>query len=309
MSQFTLALNKSVLTQLLQAAESGFYTVVNDTKTSGAFTASYDIGVKLQGGTFTLSPGNIDIDNVNVVNDPSTFGLTIQLPNFCTPSFTIPIINVTVPSVCVFSSPPQIHLDLDLKNYLDIKVSVHAGAVLQHFNNPAWLPALSNMDAYKAHALNAWHIFAHPSSVDVTIHITGSLAVAFATAVQNAFNNLISPLPGWAKAIVIAIVGPVVVFIEAILGITGAVGDFILGLLTTLFNLASVLQTPIAQYFASKYFFSLSDPVPIPFKDPAIPPVVPAPTPPVDWNPLFIFIRNPALAISSDELVVSADIA
>jgi len=309
MSQFIVAVNKSVLSDLLKAAEKGFATVVIDSKTSGAFTASYNIGVKLEGGTFGLSNNTINLDNVQVVNDPSKFGLTIQLPNLCTPSFTIPIINVTVPSVCVFSSPPQIQLDLDLKNYLDISVTIDAGALIKYYHNPAWQIGMSTMDAYKANALNAWQIYANPTRVDVQIHVTGSLGAAFATAVQNAFNNLLSPLPGWLQAIAWALIGPVVLFVELILGIVGSVGDWILGLFTTLFNLASVLETPIARYFASHYFFPLLDPVAIPFDDPVVPGVLPAPVPAVSWNPLFISLRNPSLAIDPNEMVLSTDIA
>lgn len=315
MSQFTVALSKTVLSDLLTAAESGFYTVLSDTKTSGAMTVSYDLGIKMQGGTFGLSNNTINFDNVQVVNNPSTLDMTIQLPNLCTPSFTIPIINVTVGSVCLFSSPPQLNIHLDLTNYLELAVSIDAGAVIKYYNNPAWAPGMSDMDAYKtvvppsSNALNAWQIFAKPTNVNVQIHIIGSLGAAFSTAVQNAFSNLIGQLPGWAQPLAWGILGPLDLFIAVLLGITGSVVDWILGLLTGLFNLASVLETPIAQYFASKYFLSLPDPVAIPFDDPVIPGIVPAPVPAVVWNPVFISIRNPSVAISPDEMVISTDIA
>ncbi|HEY5039630.1 MAG TPA: hypothetical protein VIJ93_11205, partial [bacterium] len=67
MAQFTVAVNQSVVQDVFLAAESGFVQVFNGTGNSGSFTASYNIGLKLSGGSLAFSnAGTLNLTNVNV---------------------------------------------------------------------------------------------------------------------------------------------------------------------------------------------------------------------------------------------------
>ena len=311
MAQFIVAVNQSVVQDVFLAAESGFVKVFSGTDTSGAMTATYDIGVKLSGGSVAFSnAGTLNLTNVNVTTSPCKLNLAIQLPNLCTPSIDLGLF--TIPGFCLFSSPPVLDFDLDLSGFLVVNVTLDCGLGIKHVNNPNWQAGMSDMDAYSANpqALNAWQIYPviPNNGVLVQINLVGNLAALLDGAINTGVANLVGTLPGWMQPIAWVLIGPVLLFVDAIVGIGADVTQWVLGLLTGLFNLTAVFQTPIAQYFASQVVFPISDPIPIQFAEPGVPLQPPNP-PPVNWNPLFISLKNPSVTINATEMVVSTDIA
>ncbi len=311
MSQFTVAVNQSVVTDAFLAAESGFVKVLSGSGTQGALTASYNIGVKLSGGTLAFTNANtLSLSNVNVTDSPCTLELAIQLPNLCTPSIDLGLF--TIPGMCLFSSPPVLDFKLDLSNFLVVNLNVNCGLGIKHFNNPNWHAGMSTMDAYSANpqALNAWQIYPviPNNGINIQISLHGDLGGALDGAINTGVANLVSTLPGYLQPVAWLLIGPAVLFVDAIVGIGADVAQWILSILVGLFDLASVFQTPIAQYFAGQVLFPIPDPIPIQFAEPALPLQPPNP-PAVNWNPVFVSLKNPSLAINATEMVVPTDIA
>jgi hypothetical protein len=313
MSQVIVAVDQSVVSDIFMAAESGFVTVLQDTKVSGALTVSYDIGVQMKGGTLAFTNANtLNLTGVNVIDNPCSLTMTIVLPNLCTPAVTL-FGHVIIPSVCLFTSQPVIDFNLNLQGFLDVNLTLACGLGIRHYNNPGWTAGMSDMDAYKAlpkPVLNQWQIYPviPNNGVNVQISLQGSLAAALDGAINAAVANLVGTLQPALQPIAWLLIGPVLLFVDAVVGIGADVTQWVLSLLVGLFDLAAAFQTPIAQYFASKVFVPIDDPFPINFKDPALP--LQAPNPPaVAWNPLFVSFQNPTVTINATEMVVTSDIA
>ena len=110
------------------------------------------------------------------------------------------------------------------------------------------------------------------------------------------FDNLFpSWLPGWAVDIIMAFLGPIVDLITGLLGITTSIAEWLSNLLGNVFGLVALLETAIADYFASKYpLYQFEDPFPIlPASGGLIPVKIP--------------IRNLAATIDSQEMIVHSE--
>jgi hypothetical protein len=103
-------------------------------------------------------------------------------------------------------------------------------------------------------------------------------------------------LPGWAVDLVMAFLGPIIDLITGLLGITTSIAEWLSNLLGSVFGLVPLLETAIADYFASKYpLFQFEDPFPIlPASGGLIPVKIP--------------IRNLAATIDSQEMIVQANV-
>ena len=103
-------------------------------------------------------------------------------------------------------------------------------------------------------------------------------------------------LPGWMKDIVWAFLGPIVDLIISALDIVTDLADWLSDLLGNLFGLLGLIETAVADYFASQYpIYWFEDPYPVLQAEPGL-------------IPVKIPIRNLGATVNSKEMVVVADV-
>jgi hypothetical protein len=167
-----------------------------------------------------------------------------------------------------------------------------------YFVDPARLPSWSDLDAeFNGHP-NKWRIFIDPVFVHVDpIDIPATLANVIENLVKDAIENLFpSWLPGWAKDLLLAALGPILDLIKSILGFVDDITDFISDLLGNTFDLLGLIETAVADYFAAQYpIYDFEDPYPI----------LPAGG---GLIPVKIPIRDLDSHVNSKEMIVTANV-
>jgi hypothetical protein len=301
MSHITIAASENAFGQLFKAARDNFTFSQSDSGSFGPFSASYAVALHLDDGTIQLNSDNtIEIKTVDVVFDTLTLQLCFNVPGFCIPSFCIvpdPWNGCLVgfPGFCI-GGPICVPLDMSglVSEISDIKASL----VPSYFVDPARAPGWSDLDAeFNGHP-NKWRIFIDPVWVVVDpIDIPATIGNVLENAVKSAINNLFpSWLPGWAKDLIWAFLGPILDMVKDALGILDNIEDFIQNLLGTTFNLLGLIETAVADYFASQHpIYEFEDPYPLlPASGGLIPVKIP--------------IRNLSATVNSDEMVILADV-
>ncbi len=301
MSHITIAASSNAFTQLFKAVQKNFTFSKSDTKNFGPFSASYAVALHLDDGTIQLNNDNtVEIQDVDIVFDTLKLTPCFDLPGFCIPSFCIvpdPWNGCLVgfPGFCIGG---PICAPLDLSGLVSEISDIKASLVPKYFVDPARLPGWSDLDAeFNSHP-NKWQIFLDPVWVHIDpIDIPDTVDNLLENAVKDAINALFpSWLPDWAKDIIWAFLGPILDLVKGILGIAGQVADFVSDLLGNLFDLLGLIETAVADYFASQYpLYEFEDPYPIlPASGGLIPVKIP--------------IRNLSATVNSKEMVVLADV-
>jgi hypothetical protein len=301
MSDITLAASADAFEQIFNDVQKNFKFSKSDTGTFGPFSASYAIALHLQGGTLTLNNDDtIEVAGLQIVFDKLEVEVCFNLPGWCVGGFCIVPdpwngCLVSFPGFCV-GGPicPSVNLDGLVSEITELK----AGLSVNYYIDPARLPSWSDLDAEMHGHPNKWQIFIDPTLVDIDpIDIPATVANLLETAVKEAIEKLIPSGPfGWAIDLLWAIIGPILDFVVGLLGIVGDIADWLESLLDDSFNLLSVIETAIADYFASLYpIYQFEDPYPVlPASGSLIPVKVP--------------IRDLTATIDSQEMVVLANV-
>ena len=114
---------------------------------------------------------------------------------------------------------------------------------------------------------------------------------------KNAINNLFpSWLPGWAKDLIWAFLGPLLDMLKSVLGFLDTFEDFLQDLLGNTFDILGFIETAVADYFASQYpIYQFEDPYPVlPQSGTLIPVKIP--------------LRNLTATVNTNEMIVLADV-
>jgi hypothetical protein len=301
MSHLTIAASEKAFVQLFNALRDNFTFSKSDSGSFGPFSASYSVAIHLEGGTVQLNNNNtIEIKVVDVVFDTLTLTLCFNLPGFCIPSFCIvpdPWDGCLVgfPGFCIGG---PICIPLNLSGLVSEISVIQARLLAKYFVDPGRLPAWSDLDAEFNGKPNKWQIFVDPVFISVDpIDIPATVGNLIENAVEDAVNNMFpSWLPGWAKDLIWAFLGPLLDMVKAALGIVDDLEDFIQDLLGSTFDLLGLIETAIADYFASKNpIYQFEDPYPmLPASGGLIPVKIP--------------IRNLTAVVNTDEMIVQADI-
>ncbi len=278
MAHITIAASNKAFQVLFKTVRDNFAFSKSDSGSFGPFSASYSVALHLEGGTLTLNDDNtLEVTDMDIVFDTLKVQVCFDLPGFCIPSFCIvpdPWNGCLVgfPGFCIGG---PICAPLDLSGLVSEVNDVKAGLSPHYVVDPA-RDTLVNVD---------------PIDIPATV---GNL---LENIVKNAVNNLFpSWLPGWAKDIIWAFLGPILDLIKGILGIVGEINEWLSNLLGNIFGLVSLIETAIADYFASKYpIYSFEDPFPI---------LDPTPT----LIPVKIPIRDLTATVNSKEMVVLANV-
>jgi len=268
----------------------------------GPFSASYSVALHLEDGTIDLRNNNtVRISELDIKWDTLQAGVGFDIPEICVGGWCI-IPNpfggclVRLPRVCVFSADPDISISLDLSGIITSEVSVTAAPVTNYRVDPARLPGTSDLDAEDAGIPNKWQVFIDPVTVDIDVFdIADIVGDLLEDAVNAAIDGLLGFLPGWAKALIRAILGPIIDLVRAILDLPDDIGEWLSDLLGVSLGLFNTIVNAVADYFAG------GNPI-VEFEDPY--PILPASA---GLIPVKIPVRNLAVRVNEDEMTLEAD--
>jgi hypothetical protein len=301
MSHITIAASEKAFEQLFKAVRNNFSISKSDSGNFGPFSASYSIKLHLDGGTIQLNnDGTIEIQNVDVVFDILKVQICFDLPGFCIGGWCIipdPWNGclVSFPGFCIGG---PICIPLDLSGLVSEINDIKAHLTPKYFVDPARLPAWSDLDAEFAGKPNKWQIYIDPDWVSVDpIDIPATIGNIVENVLKAAIENLFpSWLPGWAKDLIWAFLGPLLDLVKSILGFLDNFEDFLQDLLGNTFDILGLIETAVADYFANKYpIYEFEDPYPLlPQSGVLIPVKIP--------------LRNLTATVNTNEMIVLADV-
>src|SRR4051812_18135080 len=143
MSHLTLAVNEKAFNKVVKKATEAFAVSHSDSGHFGPFSASYSVGIKLDGGTIDLqSDGSIKISELDVIYDPLKVTLGLNIPTVTIGGFCI-IPNpfggciLRAPKITLFSGDPDISVPIDLSGLIQSEISGAFKLVPKYFTNPA----------------------------------------------------------------------------------------------------------------------------------------------------------------------------
>ena len=152
---------------------------------------------------------------------------------------------------------------------------------------------------------NHWQLLLDPQTIDVDIFdIADIVGDLLENAMNAAIDNLLGFLPGWAKDLIRAILGPIIDLVRAILDLGDDIQEWISDLLNVSFGLLDLILQFVADYFAKKNPIQLiEDPYPIlpeaPNPNGGFPPVI---------VPVKIPIRDLKVFNNDVEMVMEANV-
>ncbi|MBY0395179.1 MAG: hypothetical protein K2X91_01750, partial [Thermoleophilia bacterium] len=158
-------------------------------------------------------------------------------------------------------------------------------------------PAMTDLDAEDAGVPDTWQVLLDPVFLDIDLldipDIVGNILDA---AIDTAVDGLLGFLPGWARALIKAILGPIVDLIRFILDIGDDIDEWLSNLLGVSIGLFDFAATLVADWFASRNpIFKLEDPYPVlGYSGPLIPVKVP--------------IRTFDVTVNDAEMILGVDV-
>jgi len=302
MSDFTVAVSEKAVRKLFETVRDNTHESTSGSDDLGPFSVSWDVGFRLENGSVDLqSDGSILISELDVVYDPLKLTFGIDIPELCIGGFCIiptPFgCLLRAPRICVFSADPDISLPLDLGGLITSEISGAFRIKTRYFVDPGRTASMTNLDAEDAGVPNKWQFLLDPIWLDIDpLDIADTVGNILDQAIDNVVDGLLGFLPGWARDLIKAILGPIVDLIRAILDIGDDIDEWLSNLLGVSLGLLDFVVTIVADYFANKYpIFALEDPYPIlGYDGPLIPVKVP--------------LRNMGVAVSDTEMVLAADV-
>jgi len=312
MSHLTVAASEDTFVRLFNAIRDNFTFAKTDSGSFGPFTAGYDIALHLENGSVDLRADNtVLVDELDIKWDKLNLTLGFDIPSICVGGFCI-IPNpfggcwLRAPRICVFEDNPDVSVTLPLGGFTS-EVSLAASLVTKYRIDPARPSGMNDWDAQDAvpPLYNQWQLFLNPQWVDVDlIDIADTVGDLLENAVRAVIDGLLGWLPGWAKDIIWAIIGPVIDLIRAILDIPDDIQEWISDLLNVSFGLIDIIGQVVLDYFAAKTpLYSLEDPYPI--LDSADNPNPPDPN---RLIPVKIPIRDLAVFNNDVEMILEANV-
>jgi hypothetical protein len=300
MSHITIAASSKAFVQLFNKIRDNFHFSKSDSSNFGPFSASYSVAMRLEGGSIRLNNDDtVEVKQLKIVWDTLKVQVCFNLPGFCIGGWCIipdPWNGclVGVPKICI-GGPICVPLDLSglVSEVNDLKANLNP----VYFVDPARTPSESDLDAEFAGHPNKWRIFLHPVFMHVDpIDIPASIANIIENIVKGAIESMFPVLPGFIVDALLAAIGPILDLVKSLLGIVGEINDWLTNLLMNTFDLLGIIETAIADYFASQTpIYEFEDPYRILDAGPGL-------------IPVKIPIRNLASHVNSKEMIVTADV-
>jgi len=302
MSNLTVAASATAFERMFALVRDNLSVLKTDNGSWGPFTWTYTVQFHLQGGTLQLNNDDtVEVKHLDVVWDQLKFQICFNLPGFCVGGWCIipdPFDGcwVSLPKICIGG---PICLPLDLSGLVSEVDDLKANLVAKYFTDPTRPPGVSDLTAEFLDKSNQWQVFLNPVFVDVLpIDVPATIANILENLFKQAIQNIFSWVPDWAWSLIWAVLGPLLDLLKTILGIAEDIQNWVEDLINKIFNLVAVIETAIAQYFASQNpLFQFEDPYPILDGAPSHNPI-----------PVKIPFRNLAAHVNAQEMVVTADI-
>lgn len=302
MAHMTIASSEQAVTKLFEGLRDNFSVDESDSADFGPFTAGYEVAFHLEGGTVDMQNDNsIVIRELDIKWDKLRVYAGIDIPELCIGGFCIIPSPwgcvLRAPRICVFDDDPDIGIDLNLNGLLTSEISLAAKPDLRYLVDPARPAGMNWLDAEDAGLANTWSLFIDPEWVDIDVFdwadIVGDL---LEDALDHAIDDLLGFLPGWAKDLIRAILGPIIDLVRAILDIGDDIDEWLSDLLGVSLGLFDFIVTAVADYLADQFpLLEIEDPFPImPYQGGLIPVKLP--------------IESLTATFTEDELVITADI-
>ncbi len=301
MSSVDLAFSEEAVKELFEIARDSIH-IVKSGSSGGAFSATYNAGVRLEGGRLDLrnSPDEIRINELDVVYDPLNVTLAIDIPEICVGGFCLipkppPWSGclLRAPRICLFSADPDISIGLNLDGLIESEISGGFEIETVLFSNPAGI----GLNPYQAHAADVqdkWrlHLKARWLDLDV-IDISDTVGNVLDSIIDNFIDGVFGGLPGWAQDALSWLLHGISDIIRGILDIADDVDEWLSDLLGTSFGLFDFILEHVANFLSSQHpLYELETPYPILPGNP----------------PVLLPISNIATDITNDELILSIDI-
>lgn len=313
MAEITIAASEQTFRLLFSSIRNNFRLAKSDSADFGWFRAGYALEAHIEGGTVDLRADNtVSIKELDVKWDRLDLTLGMDIPEVSIGGFCI-IPNpfggcvLRAPSISVFSDDPDISVTLPLGNLITSEISVVGSLRTRYAANPTRPANMNDWDAREANPSLAshWQVLVDPQTIDLDVFdIADMVGDLLENAVNAAIDNLLGFLPGWARDLIRAIIGPVIDLIRAILDIPDDIQEWISDLLNISFGISDFILTIVADYFADKYpIHQIEDPYPM--LDPA---ANPNPGVPQFLIPVLVPILDLAVFNDDREMVLQANI-
>ncbi len=303
MSHVNLAVSEAAFGKLVDKLTENISFSKTDGGDFGPFTASYSAGVRFEGGDIDLkdSPDEVVINELDVIYDPLSLTVGIDIPEICVGGFCI-IPNpfggciLRAPRICLFEGDPDASFTLDLGGLIESEISGGFNVVARYFNNPDHA-GLTDHQAHEQDKANEWQFFLDPRWLDLDIiDISDTVGNILDGIIDAIVDDLLGGLPGWAKDAIRFVLGGLADLIRGILDIGDDIDEWLSDLLGVSLGLFDFILTFIADKLANENpVFSFEDPYPmLPTSGNLIPVLLP--------------IRNVNPDITNVEFVMTADV-
>lgn len=305
MADLTIAASERSFNELFERLRDSAAQSASGRVDGGPFSIDWAAGFRLEGGSIDLqNDGTVRLDELDVVYDPLSVTLGLDIPELCVGGFCViwlPFAGCVLraPRICVFSADPDISLPINLSGLIHSEISGALRLSTRYFVDPARTAGMTDLDAADAGVPNLWQLFLEVDWLDIDlIDIADTVGAILDQAIDNAIDGLLGWLPGWARDLIRAILGPIFDLVRGILDIVDDIDEWISNLLGTSIGLFDwVLQEVINHFADDTPIFEFQDPYPVlGYSGPQ--PLIPVSIP----------LRNVAVTVNTDEMIVSADI-
>jgi hypothetical protein len=163
--------------------------------------------------------------------------------------------------------------------------------------DPARLPTMNDWDAKDAGIPNKWQLFIDPEDIDIDlIDVADTVGNILDAAIEAAVEDLLFFLPEWAQDLILALLGPVVDAVRAILDIGDDLQEWLSDTLGVSLGLLDFVAQLIADYFAAgKPLVEIEDPFPVLDADGIL-------------IPVLMPLEHIGVVVNTDELILTLDI-
>ena len=301
----TAAVSANAVGVMFEAVRDNFTFSNSGGGSFGPFSINYSVGAHLENGTVELRNDNtIRIREMDVKWDALQVCFGINIPEICVGGFClVPRLwppwgcLVEAPKICAFSANPDISFCLDIGGLITSEISAAVSPLTKYAVNPGRLPGWNDWDARDAGVPNKWQLLVDPVTIDLDVFdIADMVGDLFESAVDLAIDGLLGFLPGWAKDLIKAIMGPVVDLVRTILDFGDDFEEWLSDKLGVSLGLFNFLVTAVADYFASqKPLVEFDDPVQFMGPEGTL-------------IPVLIPVEYLGVSVNADEMTIQSDL-
>ena len=312
MSDVTVAVASALVQSVFRDVIDNFSAEFPGNSGSGNVRLSYDVKFHFRDdatGTPTIElrdDGTIYLHNLKILWDKLELTIDIDIPTrtiggFCILPNPLGGCLVSAPSITLFGANPDISIPIALDGFVNSEASIDAGVTTMLWVNPARLPSDSDWDAHAANPGRAsqWQVRLNTPVVNIApIDLLDTVNDFFHNALNAALANLLSPLPGWARDFIMAVLGGLEWLITSVIGIVGSFSTWLEGQFGVTGGLLGLIETAVAQWAESQFAVPLFE-EPLPLMDPDIT---------ANLGPVMLPIFSLQATVSSAEIVLEGSL-